>query len=140
MSKSLLSSAIALCLMYQGSALAVETCRDRAEAIKDKIVIAKQNQNKWKIAGLEKALSDLTTHCTDKSLAEKLTHRRDKLQSKLAKKQADIEEAIDKINRAKAHTTQPEKLTKAANKLASKQREREVIEQKLHEVQRGLGK
>lgn len=141
--QKLLSSAIVVCslsVVFAGSAMAMETCQGRAQAIKEKIAIAKQQQNKWEVAGLEKALNETTTHCTDKSIAAELQHRQDKLQAKLAKKQADIKAAEDKVNRAKAEIDHPEKLAKAQRKLASKQRDRDEIEQQLQEVQRALGK
>lgn len=62
----------------------METCQGRTLAIKNNIAIAKLPQNKWKMAGLEQALNKIDAHCTDKSVAEDLKHRQDKLQARLA--------------------------------------------------------
>lgn len=131
---------LSLSLLCASSVFAVDTCQDRALAIQDKIAIAKQHQNKWKIAGLEKALHEVAAHCTDKSILKDLQHRQDKLQKKLAEKRAEINEAEVRVSRAQTQLDRPEKLVKAKRKLAKKLQDRDEIKQRLQVVQHELGK
>ncbi|MEP8455320.1 DUF1090 domain-containing protein (plasmid) [Enterobacter bugandensis] len=100
-------------------------CEAKRQDIKQQIDYARANDNKHRIAGLEKALSELNTHCTDERLhAEresevkdkelKVEERRQELAEaqadgradKVAKKQRKLEEALAELDEAKKMVNQ----------------------------------
>lgn len=117
--KSILASLLILAPVL--SVHAATGCEAKRQDIEQQIDYARANDNKHRIAGLEKALSELNAHCTDKGLrAEreskikdkelKVEERRQELTEaqvdgrtdKIAKKQRKLEEARAELDEAKS--------------------------------------
>lgn len=80
---------LSLSLLFTGmtsSALAAESCADKRQAIESEISYAKQHNNTGKLAGLEKALREVNTHCTPETLRKDAREKVAKLEKKLAEK------------------------------------------------------
>ncbi|ARU88631.1 DUF1090 domain-containing protein [Pseudomonas sp. M30-35] len=95
---------------------ALKGCAAKKQNIIEQIEFAKSHGNTSQQAGLEKALSEVTEHCTDESL--KKSREEDVLDAKheVSERKADLEQAmkkgdIEKINKRK------EKLAEAHEEL-----------------------
>ncbi|WP_392553044.1 DUF1090 domain-containing protein [Orbus wheelerorum] len=95
---------------YDGS-----TCAGKKSAIQTQIDYAKKANNTYQVKGLEKALSDVNSYCTNSDLEKKY---KEKVQDKLndvQEKQADLKQAQLEGN--------TKKIAKQQAKLAEKQQE-----------------
>ncbi len=120
-------------LMLAGQAYGSEAvgCKAHQQAVKDQLVFAKAHDNADQVAGLERALRNIETHCTDAGLfkeqqqrvaelKEQVNERLVELQNarvtgkpdKIAKKQAKLEEAQTKLLAAQRELDALSKLVK----------------------------
>lgn len=97
------------------SQAAVETCATKAQDIQTQIDYATQHGNTHRVAGLEKALSEVQTHCTEAGLAADR-------QKKIAEKQSKVAEREQELMEAQ-QTGKADKIAKKQKKLAEAQAE-----------------
>lgn len=81
-------------------------CAAKRQAISTQIEQAKAHGNSAQQAGLEKALSEVTAHCTDASLKKERENKVLDAKHEVSRRQADLDKAMkkgdaDKINKRK---------------------------------------
>ena len=122
-------AALTLCSLMSAPLLAAEQaqpltgCAAKRQAIMTQIEQAKTHGNSDQQAGLERALREVTTHCTDASLKK---HRENKVleaKHEVSRRQADLEKAMKKGD--------SEKINKRKDKLAESRKE---LQQALDEL------
>ena len=91
------------------------SCAQKAQAIQTQIDYAKRYGNTYRVQGLEKALSEVQTHCTDTGLAADR-------QQKIADKKRKVTEREQELQAAQ-QTGKAEKVAKRQQKLAEAQAE-----------------
>ncbi|TQI82378.1 uncharacterized protein DUF1090 [Serratia fonticola] len=97
------------------SQAAVETCATKAQDIQTQIDYATQHGNTHRVAGLEKALSEVQAHCTEAGLAADRQKKIAEKQSKVAEREQELKEA--------QQTGKADKIAKKQKKLAEAQAE-----------------
>jgi hypothetical protein len=98
-----LCGAMAAPLMADEQTPELTGCAAKRQGIINQIELAKSRGNQDQQAGLETALAEVTTHCTDASLrkamkkgdAEKINKRKDKL----AASRKELQEAVDELDK-----------------------------------------
>mgnify|MGYP006193908173 CR=1 FL=1 len=90
-------------------------CAAKRQSIATQIEQAKAHGNAEQQAGLEKALSEVTTHCTDASLKKERENKVLDAKHEVSKRQADLDKAMKKGD--------PEKINKRKDKLAESRKE-----------------
>ncbi len=90
-------------------------CAAKKQNIVNQLELAKSQGNTDQQAGLEKALSEVTTHCTDTSLKKERENKVLDARHEVSKRQADLEKAMNKGD--------PEKINKRKDKLAESRKE-----------------
>lgn len=90
-------------------------CAAKKQNIVNQLELAKSQGNADQQAGLEKALSEVTTHCTDTSLKKERENKVLDARHEVSKRQADLEKAMKKGD--------PEKINKRKDKLAESRKE-----------------
>ena len=97
-------------------------CAAKRQAISAQIEQAKTHGNSEQQAGLEKALSEVTAHCTDAGLRKERENKVLEAKHEVSKRQADLDKAMKKGD--------PEKIDKRKNKLAESRKElQEALDQ-----------
>ena len=101
-----LCSVLAAPLMAAEEAPELTGCAAKKQGIINQIEQAKSHGNADQQAGLEKALSEVTEHCTDASLKKERENRVLDAKHEVSKRQADLDKAMkkgdaDKINKRK---------------------------------------
>ena len=89
-------------------------CAAKRQAISAQIEQAKAHGNSAQQAGLEKALSEVTAHCTDASLRKERENKVLDAKHEVSRRQADLDKAMkkgdaDKINKRKDKLAQSRK-------------------------------
>jgi len=89
-------------------------CAAKRQAISAQIEQAKSHGNSEQQAGLEKALSEVTAHCTDASLRKERENKVLDAKHEVSRRQADLDKAMkkgdaDKINKRKDKLAQSRK-------------------------------
>ncbi|MGV3345965.1 DUF1090 domain-containing protein [Enterobacteriaceae bacterium LUAb1] len=102
-----------------GSAQATRVlCQQKEQAILKEIEYARQHNHPYRVNGLERALNEVRTHCTDDKLradhAKKITEH----EAKVAKREQELREAQEKGNSSKIEKRE-RKLTEARQALAT---------------------
>ena len=110
-----LCSVLATPLMAAEEAPAVTGCAAKKQAIITQIEQAKSHGNTEQQAGLEKALSEVTTHCTDASLKKERENKVLDAKHEVSERQADLDKAMKKGD--------PERINKRKDKLAESRKE-----------------
>ncbi|MBT2371891.1 DUF1090 domain-containing protein [Pseudomonas fluorescens] len=90
-------------------------CAAKRQAISTQIEQAKAHGNSDQQAGLEKALSEVTTHCTDASLKKERENKVLDAKHEVSRRQADLDKAMKKGD--------SEKINKRKDKLAQSRKE-----------------
>ncbi len=93
-----------------------ETCATKQQAIKQQLEVAHQHNNKDQIAGLQKALTQSQTNCSQPSLQKEQ-------QQKIAEKQEKVNERTRELKKVQA--------TGDKNKIAKQQKK---LDEALHEL------
>lgn len=110
-----LCSVLATPLMAAEEAPALTGCAAKKQAIVTQIEQAKSHGNTEQQAGLEKALSEVTTHCTDASLKKERENKVLDAKHEVSERQADLDKAMKKGD--------PERINKRKDKLAESRKE-----------------
>ncbi|BAQ77420.1 MULTISPECIES: DUF1090 domain-containing protein [Pseudomonas] len=122
-------AALTLCSLMSAPLLAAEQaqpltgCAAKRQAIMTQIEQAKAHGNSDQQAGLERALSEVTTHCTDASLKKDRENKVLEAKHEVSRRQADLEKAMKKGD--------SEKINKRKDKLAESRKE---LQQALDEL------
>jgi hypothetical protein len=90
-------------------------CAAKKQGIVNQIELAKAHGNADQQAGLEKALSEVTDHCTDASLKKERENKVLDAKHEVSKRQADLDKAMKKGD--------PERINKRKDKLAESRKE-----------------
>ena len=90
-------------------------CAAKRQAINLQIEQAKAHGNSEQQAGLEKALSEVTAHCTDASLKKERENKVLDAKHEVSRRQADLDKAMKKGD--------SEKINKRKDKLAESRKE-----------------
>ena len=111
-----------ICILtsLSASAFAASPCQEKAQAIQREISYAEKNHNPKRVAGLNKALSELKANCNDNTL--KADH-----QKKIAKQKAEIAERQRDLRQAE-QKGDAEKISKRQRKLDEAQQELKALE------------
>ncbi|MDI2592474.1 DUF1090 domain-containing protein [Pseudomonas sp. 681] len=101
-----LCSVMATPLMASEDAPGLTGCAAKKQGIVNQIELAKAHGNADQQAGLEKALSEITNHCTDASLKKERENKVLDAKHDVSQRQADLDKAMkkgdaDKINKRK---------------------------------------
>jgi hypothetical protein len=101
-----LCSVMATPLMASEDAPGLTGCAAKKQGIVNQIELAKAHGNADQQAGLEKALSEITDHCTDASLKKERENKVLDAKHDVSQRQADLDKAMkkgdaDKINKRK---------------------------------------
>jgi len=102
-------------------------CEAKQADIRTQIEQAKAAGNSQQQAGLEKALSENTAHCTDKGLLKEQEKKVLDAKQEVSKRQADLDKAMKKGD--------PDKINKRKDKLAESRKELQDEQQKLEQLQ-----
>ncbi|MGE8308815.1 MAG: DUF1090 domain-containing protein [Pseudomonas protegens] len=120
---------LTLCSLMSAPLLAAEQppeltgCAAKRQAIMNQIEQAKAHGNSNQQAGLERALSEVTAHCTDASLKKERENKVLEAKHEVSRRQADLEKAMKKGD--------SEKINKRKDKLAESRKE---LQQALDEL------
>ncbi|KPA89422.1 MULTISPECIES: DUF1090 domain-containing protein [Pseudomonas] len=110
-----------LCTVMAAPLLAAEEqpeltgCAAKRQAISNQLEAARAQGNSEQQAGLEKALDEVTTHCTDTSLKKERENKVLDARHEVSRRQADLDKAMKKGD--------PEKINKRKDKLAESRKE-----------------
>ena len=110
-----LCSVLATPLMAAEETPAITGCAAKKQDIVTQIEQAKAHGNTAQQAGLEKALSEVTTHCTDASLKKERENKVLDAKHEVSERQADLDKAMKKGD--------PERINKRKDKLAESRKE-----------------
>lgn len=102
-------------LMAAEQAPELTGCAAKKQNIINQLEQAKSQGNTDQQAGLEKALGEVTDHCTDASLKKERENKVLDARHEVGKRQADLEKAMKKGD--------PEKINKRKDKLAESRKE-----------------
>jgi len=102
-------------LMAAEQAPELTGCAAKKQSIISQIELARSQGNSDQQAGLEKALGEVTDHCTDASLKKERENKVLDARHEVSKRQADLEKAMKKGD--------PEKINKRKDKLAESRKE-----------------
>lgn len=122
-------AALTLCSLMSAPLLAAEQaqpltgCAAKRQAIMTQIEQAKAHGNSDQQAGLERALNEVTAHCTDASLKKDRENKVLEAKHEVSRRQADLEKAMKKGD--------SEKINKRKDKLAESRKE---LQQALDEL------
>jgi len=110
-----LCSILAAPLLAAEEPAALTGCAAKRQAIGSQLDIAKAQGNIEQQAGLEKALDEVTTHCTDASLKRERENKVLDAKHEVSRRQADLDKAMKKGD--------PDKINKRKEKLAESRKE-----------------
>ena len=110
-----LTSALSTPLLAAETAPQLTGCAAKRQAISLQIEQAKAHGNSEQQAGLEKALSEVTAHCTDASLKKERENKVLDAKHEVSRRQADLDKAMKKGD--------PDKINKRKEKLADSRKE-----------------
>ncbi|KFD21067.1 YqjC family protein [Tatumella ptyseos ATCC 33301] len=119
------------------NALAAETCTDKRIAIEKEMGYARQHNNTGKLAGLEKALDQVNTHCSPESVRQDAHAQVEKLQKKQSEKQADVKAAEEELQQA-IRRGNKDKIRKYQDKVAEKKQELSTLTRRLDQSRSDL--
>ncbi|QXI28160.1 DUF1090 domain-containing protein [Pseudomonas vanderleydeniana] len=120
---------ITLCTVMAAPLLAAEEqpeltgCAAKRQAISTQLDVARSQGNSEQQAGLEKALDEVTTHCTDASLKKERENKVLDARHEVSRRQADLDKAMKKGD--------AEKINKRKDKLAES---RKALQEALDEL------
>ena len=110
-----LCSAMAAPLMAAEQTPELTGCAAKRQGIINQIELAKSRDNKDQQAGLETALNQVTTHCTDASLRKERENKVLEAKHEVSQRQADLEKAMKKGD--------AQRINKRKDKLAASRKE-----------------
>lgn len=111
------------------SARAEGICTKKIAELERQLTIAKQHKNTGRVAGLERALGNVRTWCTDDGeLAEAKIKVLEK-QEKVAGRQADLDKSVAKGDARKKIEKRQQKLREAQDELKEAEKVRDTMQQ-----------
>lgn len=110
-----LCSAMAAPLMAAEQTPELTGCAAKRQGIINQIELAKSRDNKDQQAGLETALNQVTTHCTDASLRKERENKVLEAKHEVSQRQADLDKAMKKGD--------AQRINKRKDKLATSRKE-----------------
>ncbi|SFH03071.1 DUF1090 domain-containing protein [Pseudomonas sp. NFACC45] len=110
-----LCSAMSAPLMAAEQTPELTGCAAKRQGIINQIELAKSRDNKDQQAGLETALSQVTTHCTDASLRKERENKVLEAKHEVSQRQADLDKAMKKGD--------AQRINKRKDKLAASRKE-----------------
>ena len=102
-----LCGAVAAPLMADEQTPELTGCAAKRQGIINQIELAKSRGNQDQQAGLEIALAEVTTHCTDASLRKERENKVLEAKHEVSRRQADLEKAMKKGDAEKPRTPEP---------------------------------
>lgn len=127
MKKSKLAVSVLMFGLVAPALAASPACERKEAEIKTQIQHATQNDNTHRVRGLEKALSQVQTHCSDAGLIK------DKKED-IADQQEDIDKMLAKIQEKKSEGRY-DKVEKLEDKLAREREDLKTLQQELKELE-----
>lgn len=124
-------------IFFTQQACAVQTCAQKKAALTEQLSYAQQHNNSHQIAGLKKALAEVSDHCTPATVRQDAEQDIQKLQRKLKEKQQDLQESQHDLQDATANNN-AEKVAKYRKKIADKNADIKKITGELQHKQQGL--
>ncbi|MDM5076203.1 DUF1090 domain-containing protein [Aeromonas media] len=117
-------------LLLAGQAYGSENvgCKARHQAVTEQLAFARAHDNAQQVAGLEQALRNIETHCTDAGLFEEQ-------QEKVAKQKQEVEERLADLQSARV-SGKPDKIAKKQAKLEASQAELLEAQRELEALQK----
>ncbi|MFQ2103003.1 DUF1090 domain-containing protein [Aeromonas rivipollensis] len=117
-------------LLLAGQAYGSENvgCKARHQAVTEQLSFALAHDNAQQVAGLEQALRNIETHCTDAGLVEEQ-------QEKVAKQKQEVEERLADLQSARV-SGKPDKIAKKQAKLEASQAELLEAQRELEALQK----
>ncbi|AVU78182.1 MULTISPECIES: DUF1090 domain-containing protein [Pseudomonas] len=112
---ALLTLCMAAPLMAAEQTPELTGCAAKRQGIINQIELAKSRDNKDQQAGLETALSQVTTHCTDASLRKERENKVLEAKHEVNQRQADLDKAMKKGD--------AQRINKRKDKLAASRKE-----------------
>ena len=109
------ASFMATPLLAAEDAQPLTVCAAKRQAISSQIEQAKAHGNSAQQAGLEKALAEVTAHCTDAGLKKERENKVLDAKHEVSRRQADLDKAMKKGD--------PDKINKRKEKLADSRKE-----------------
>ena len=117
-------------LLLAGQAYGSENvgCKARHQAVTEQLAFARAHDNAQQVAGLEQALRNIETHCTDAGLIKEQ-------QEKVAKQKQEVEERLADLQSARV-SGKPDKIAKKQVKLEESQAELLEAQRELEALQK----
>lgn len=129
MKKTLLTLSIFLLPLTFTAAHAASTlsgCAAKKQEIETQLSYARQHNNTFQVAGLEKALREVDQNCTESGLLKQR-------QEKVSEKKFKVQEREQELAKAKAEGRSASKIQKREDKLAEARQELKEAEQALQQ-------
>lgn len=117
------STLIASCFFSVQASTTLTGCAAKQQNIQQEIQYAEQQGHPHRVAGLKKALKEVTDHCTDSSLLKER-------QAKVTEKQRKVQEREQELTEAKADGRQ--------DKIDKKTRKRDEAREELNQAEAEL--
>ncbi|PIJ50224.1 hypothetical protein BL250_12570 [Erwinia sp. OLTSP20] len=109
-------------MMLSGVVQAADSlCQQKSDAIQHEIELAKKHNNQRRVNGLERALTEAQSNCSDKKL-------RDAHQEKIAAQRAKVKEREHELAKERAKGDDADKLEKRQHKLTEARSELKKLE------------
>ena len=137
MKKFITVLSLSMLSLLTANALAAETCADKRSAIEKEIGYARQHNNIAKLAGLEKALDQVKSHCSPESVRQDIQAKIEKLQKKQSAKQEDVKEAEQDLQQAISQGNN-KKIRKYQDKVAEKKQDLSTLNRQLEQSRADL--
>ncbi|AOA59200.1 DUF1090 domain-containing protein [Acinetobacter larvae] len=112
---------------------AAQSCQEKRQNIQTQITYAQQHGNSQRLAGLQRALSQVEQHCTDQQLQQDQADQVAKLQAKQQEKQAEITKLQGNIDKARSKGDF-NKVGKYQRKIRDKQFEIQKLQQQIDQL------
>lgn len=111
---------------FFSASIYAETCVEKISAIEVKIEHTKKHGNPSQLKGLETALAETKSNCTDEKL---LSEKNEKIKNK----EADVEKARQELEKAKSANKSKKKIKKMQRKLNKQIKELEEVKTSMKE-------
>lgn len=128
---------LTLCLTIS-QAQAIETCKQKAEAIEKKLDMAKKFNNTHQVAGLQQALSSTRLNCNDDDQKKKLMQDIQRTEQKQHYKQQEVQSLQQRLTEAE-QDKDGGKVEKYKAKIAKKQQDLSELTTKLSQLKSRAG-
>lgn len=126
--KHILSLAAAMLLLVPAvSAHAGNNCQRKEQALERQLEIARQHNNRNRVAGLETALGNVRTWCSDGGLVKKAEGKVEDKREKVKEREEELAEAVAENKGADKKAKRERKLEEAKAELREAEKERDAL-------------